>query len=245
MLIWIILFFIIIILSFVLALKSMNDYQGQPLALKLQYSLFLVKNPTEFTLEILQDIHEETSKNNTIISLEKLFKGEKTALVIFAPKELLNKFSNVLNLLELEDYSLKEINNVKVWEIGSNNLSPKLLERDFTIKLPNLKEDEQLWWQIILKPKSSNYQCREKNVYFQSLIRAVLLTADKSREQEVSEILFTRGKELGLNVLPQSHSGNELLKFYQQRILPLNYHKDLGEEILPLLTNEQVIALLA
>lgn len=245
MLIWIILFFIIIIVSFIFALKSMSDYQGQPLALKLKYSLFLVKNPTALTVEVLKNIHDETAKNNTIISLEKLFKGEKIALVIFAPSELMNKFSNILNLLELEDYSLKTIENFKIWEIGSKNLSPKLLEKDFTIKLPNLKEGEQVWWQIILKPKSSNYQCREKNAYFQSIIRVVLSTTDKALEQEISEILFTKGKELGLSMLPQSFSSGELLKFYQERILPLGYNKDLGEEALPYLTNEQVIALLS
>lgn len=245
MLIWIILFFIIIIASFILALRSMGNFQGQPLALKLKYSLFLIQNPTALTFEVLRNIHDEAAKNNTIISLEKLFKGKKTALIIFAPEELINKFSHILNLLELEDYSLKSIDNFKIWEIGCKNLSPKLLGKDFSINLPNLKEDEEFWWQIILKPKIGSFQCREKNAHFQSVIRGILLTTDKAKEQEISEILFAKSKELGFSILPQSLASNELLKFYQQRILPLSYNKDLGEESLPYLSNEQVIALLS
>lgn len=245
MIIWIILFFFVIIISFILALKSMNDYQGQPLALGLKYSLFLIQNPIELTLDILKSIHDEALKSNTIISLEKLFNGGKTALVIFAPKELMDKFSTTLDLLELEDYSLKEIPDFKAWEIGSKNLSPKVLEKDFFIKLPVLQEGEQLWWQIILKPKTANYQCRDKNIFFQSIIRIILLSVDKEKEQEMKEILFTKVGALGINTLPQAYSSAELLKSYQQRILPLNYVKELGEEALPLLTLEQVLALLS
>lgn len=244
MLIWIILFFAVLIASFILALRSMGDYQEHPLALGLEYSLFLIQDPTKFSPEILHNLHEEASKSNTIISLEKLFKGSKTALVIFAPKELINKFSTTLDFIELEDYSLTETSNFKIWEIGSKNLSHKLLKRDFFIELPKLKQEEQLWWQIILKPQSGSHRCREKDLYFQSIIRAVLIATDKAHEQEVTELLFIKGKELGLNILPQANSSAELLKSYRQRILPLNYIKELGEEVLPFFTNEEVIALL-
>lgn len=219
-----------------MALKSMSDYQEQPLNLGLKYSLFLIIDSQKLTQEILKNIHDEALKSNTLFSLEKLFKGEKTALVIFAPRELVNKFTNTLDLLELEDYSLKEINNFKAWEIGSKDLSPKLLEKDFFIKLPKLNKEEQLWWQIILKPKIGN---------FQSIIRVVLITTNKEREQEITEILFDKGKELGITILPQAYSSSELLKFYQQRVLPLDYIKELGEMALLLVTKEQTLALLA
>lgn len=221
MLIWIILFFIIIIASFVMALKSMSDYQEHPLNTGLKYSLFLIQNPEELTPQILEDIRHEALKRKAIISLEKLFKGGKTALVIFTPQEIMNKFTKILNLLELEDYSLKEITNFKIFEIGGKNIS-------FSPKLPELKDNEQLWQQIILKPKTGN---------FQSIIRVVLLSTDKAKEQEMTE-------NFSKVTLPQSYSGTEILKSYRQRILPLDYIKELGEEALPLLTSEQVLALL-
>ena len=139
---------------------------------------------------------------------------------------------------------MKEIKNFKALEIGSKNLSSKILEKDFYLQLPQLKEGEQLWWQIILKPKIINRQCKDKEVHFQSIIRVILLTVDRTKEQEVDEILFTKGKELGFIVLPQAYSSFELLKFYQQRVLPLNYIKELGEGALPFITDKQVFALL-
>ncbi|MDO8570123.1 MAG: hypothetical protein Q7R97_00875 [Candidatus Daviesbacteria bacterium] len=244
MLIWIILFFAVLIASFILALKSMGDYQDQPLGLGLKYSLFLIKNPTALNTSLLEEIYHESLKNNAIITLEKLFNGDKNALVIFAPKRLTDKLNTTLDLLELEDYSLKEVSNFHALEIGSKNLSPKILEQDFHFKLSELQEGEQLWWQIVLKPKVINRQCKNKEVYFQTVIRVILLTADKAKEQELDEILSTKGKDLGLIVLPQAYSGIELLKFYQQRILPLNYIKELGEEALPFITDKQIIALL-
>lgn len=244
MLIWIILFFVVIIASFVLALRSMGDYQEQPFGLGLKYSLFLVKNTSALTPAILEEIYHEVLKNNAIISLEKLFKGGKSALVIFIPQKLADKFTETLNLLELEDYSHKETNNFKALEIGSKNLSPKILEKEFSLQLPKLKEDEEIWWQIILKPKIINHQCKEKEAYFQSIIRIILISTDKAREQELDEILFTKGKEFGFAVLPQAYSSSELLKFYQQRVLPLNYAKELGEGVLPFVTDKQTLALL-
>lgn len=244
MLIWIILFFAVLIASFILALKSMGDYQEQPFGLGLKYSLFLIKNPTALTSSLLEEIYHELLKNNAIVTLEKLFNGEKSALVLFAPKKLSDKITTTLDLLELEDYSLKEIINFKALEIGSKNLSPKILDQDFFLKVPQLKEGEQLWWQIVLKPKAINRQCKDKEAYFQSIIRVILSTTDKAREQELDEIFFTEGKELGFIVLPQAYSSSKLLKFYQQRILPLDYIEELGDGALPFLTDKQILALL-
>ena len=228
-----------------MAVKSMSDYQEKPLSLGLNYSLFLMTNPVQLTSEILEKIYEEALKSNTPFSLEKLFKGEKTALVIFAPKELITKFTPALNLLELEDYSVKEISNFKIWEIGAKNIYPRFSEKDFLIKLPRLKMSEEFWWQIILRPKIETKQCREKNAFFQTLIRAVLLSSDKSTEQEITEILFSKDKEMGMTILPQGYSDGELLKFYQQRLLPLDYVKELGDKALPFLSKEQIIVLLS
>ncbi|MDO8638027.1 MAG: hypothetical protein Q7R43_00500 [Candidatus Daviesbacteria bacterium] len=229
MIIWFVLFFIVVIASFILALKSMGDYQERPLGMGLKYSLFLVQNPNMLTGDILKNIYDEALKSNTIISIEKLFKGEKTALVIFAPKELTDKFTGTLNLLELEDYSTREINNFKIWEIGVKN--------PVSIKLPALSAKEEFWWQIVLKPKIESRQCRDKNIFFQTIIRAVLISEDKTKEQE------TRN-QLGNSILPQAHSSLDILKSYRQRILPLDYVQNLGDGALPLLNKEQIMALL-
>jgi len=86
MLIWIILFFIVIIISFIMAVKSMSDYQEKPLSLGLNYSLFLITNPLQLTSEILEKIYEEALKSNTPFSLEKLFKGGCTT---YSPERMM------------------------------------------------------------------------------------------------------------------------------------------------------------
>src|SRR5437870_4004856 len=119
MILWLLLFFLTVAISFVLAYQSMRDYQENPGHFKIEYSLFLIRSPEALNINVLKAIEVELSKENLIISLERLFKGTKTALVIFGPKIILQKFSTTLNLLELEEYTKQaKDGQISVWEMG-------------------------------------------------------------------------------------------------------------------------------
>ncbi|EKD84968.1 MAG: hypothetical protein ACD_38C00123G0003, partial [uncultured bacterium] len=89
MILWLILFLLIIGISFILAFRSMKDYQEIPKASKVEYGLFLIRRTDSFDAGVLGSIGKFMLDNSLIISLERLFKGNKAALTIFGPKEIL------------------------------------------------------------------------------------------------------------------------------------------------------------
>lgn len=135
MILWIVLFILIVPLSYALALKSMKEFVQTP---EVDTSLYLIRNKHKFS-EALRLILHELQSSNLSIAFERLFKGKRSALVVFGPKKLLEKSVPILDLLELEDYTNVDVNSISAWETGEK---PK--------KLPELKDDEQMWWQLIL-----------------------------------------------------------------------------------------------
>lgn len=140
-----------------LAFQSMKDFQEKPEKLGLEYGLFLVRNTVGLTAEILDAIHTETAKKGLLISLERLFKGLKSALVIYGPKDIVLKYAQQLRLIEIEDYT-QDIspNDLVIWEMGvkDNFDLQKDIPNIFT-QLPALNEVEQFWWQLIVQAKTS------------------------------------------------------------------------------------------
>ena len=99
---WIIIFLIIILVSAVLAFRSMKDYEEFPESLSLN-TLFYIGKPQNLTSEILTKLHETLSEHKQFFSLERLNKGKERALVIYGPRDLESLFPE-LNLVEIEDY---------------------------------------------------------------------------------------------------------------------------------------------
>lgn len=219
MLIWFILFFLVVAISFVLAYQSMGDYEENPLASGKIYSLFLVQKPQALTVEILEKIHAQSISQKAVLSLERIFKGEKQALVLFGPSSILHPYIEDLGLVELEDYSqeeqigsLAEGNKVLAWEVGmkkKHGTKERVAENHLQEDLPPLLADEQFWWQVILKPQ------KDKN--FQGVIRAVFLTKEQARITQQEEGLLKIGHQAGLLLLPQVYSSSQVLDFYRQR----------------------------
>lgn len=231
MLIWFILFFLVVAISFVLAYQSMSDYEERPLVAGKIYSLFLIQKPEALTEEIFGKFHAQLLKEKAIISLERLFKGQKKALVIFGPSQALQPFTQDLGLIELEDYSrqdkvkaVAEEKNILAWEQGIKKQGlgqEKQASGDIAEDLPSLLEKEQFWWQLILKPQKSTQPS------FQVVIRAVFLAENKKRVTELETDLFKIGKRMNLTMLPQVYSSAQMLDFYRQRILPPKSHPGL------------------
>lgn len=237
MVIWIVIFFIILIISFFLALKSMADYQELPTSsTNSQYSLFLIRQPQALTLDILNKLYAGSLKNNYVLSFERLFKGEKKATVVFGPAALLQSFTQELGLLELEDYSKKEGGEMVAWEMGAKNLGGNLTSSEnLIIQIPGLHETEEFWWQLVLQPSKNGLLGNIKGLggltgqkaaktegefTLRGTIRAVLRADDRQRSQSLQPDLTKIGHNLGLALLPQAFSSPQIVKFYQERALP-------------------------
>lgn len=220
MLLWLLLLLLILAISFVLARLSMKDYTEIPPSGD-SYGLYLIRQPARFDQNFLNQIQNELKKLSSIISFERLFKGKEAALVVFGPKKLLMKFSDMLNLLELEDYANVSEENGSVWEIGiKQNEGSNEFSLDKSIH--NLLEDEQLWWQLILSKA------------FKSQIRVVLVSKDPAKRQDISQVL---NLPANLLKLPKVYSTTQLLDFYQKRSFQIN-------EDNPVLNPQQILKLL-
>lgn len=226
MILWIVLFLLIVAISFVLAIRSMKDYQEIPQQTKEEYSLFLIKRISGFDTGILGSILEDITKNGLIISIERLFKGNFTTLTIFGPKSILKQFSNELGLVELEDYATKlESSNISTWEIGVKDtvkFNPDDLNNIFN-GMPKLDAEDQFFWQVVIG----------KN---QTQIRAALYSKDSKKHTTLVPLL--QSLQMGsLNKIPKPFSTSQMMDFYRLRTLS-------RDSTVPVLTPEGIMRLL-
>lgn len=177
---WIALFVLMVALSYVLAAKSMKDYQ-EVISEKGEYGLFLIRNRGGLTNELLHSIHNELLSSGLNISFERVFRGNESALLVFGPHNLLAKFNTVLNLLELEDYTKIDIDTSLAWEIGIKEKGQKIFGN-----LPSLLDQEQFWWQLVLWVNKNKLMSFNS---FQGQIRAVIKSEDPLKRKNVSQIL--------------------------------------------------------
>lgn len=225
MILWIILFLLIVGISFLLALRSMRDYQEIPQTKTTEYGLFLIRQIENFDENILNSLREHIHAENLILSIERLFKGKQTALAVFGPKKVLGNFADRLNLLELEDYADLNHEDTFTWEIGmknSKNISLENLNNNFK-NMPELAGEDQFFWQVVIG----------KN---QTQIRAAFFNKDPQRR----EVLIPLLQDLGAGELvkiPRPFSKEQMMSFYQLR----SVSKDSG---MPVLTSSEITQLI-
>lgn len=199
MIAWMFIFAAVLATSYLLALRSMRDFQEIP-GEDENYSLFLIRNLDELTIATLETLHDNFLKSGQIIGFERLFKGHQSALVIFGPARLYGAFRN-LDLLELEDYTKLSAGHVAVWEIGIKKSST--WTGIFT-KFPPLAHTEQIWWQVLLSAR------------FKPQIRAAVISADADRRHSLQTSMEGLSAS-GLAAIPRGFSNARLLRFYQMR----------------------------
>lgn len=236
MILWLALFLLIITISFILAYQSMRDFHENPKKTKIEYGLFLIRSPLNLTTDFLDFIHSKISKEG-LISLERLFKGKQSALVIFGPKDILISLNESLNLLELEDYTQVNEVNVSGWEVGIKN-PPQFQKHEISnlfTNMPQLEDHEQFWWQIILRASVDKKDFTQKS--FQSQIRAVVFSPDQKRLQDLTKELENLGAANFLVKVPKPYTSGKIASFYQER--SLDYDKNN-----PFLTSKQILQLL-
>lgn len=221
MILFLALLVLIIVISGLSAYLSMRDFPTSAEDFKAENSLFLIRKP--INLQFILSVHNALLKGSSIISLERLFKGKESALVIYGPKKILQKIGFSLDLLELEDYT-KPKSNFSVLEIGEkvgSNFSKR--ESIFT-NFPKLDEEEQVWCQLVLQTASS------KDKHFNAQIRIVAVSRSLQRRDKIFKVLESSSH---LVKIPKPYSSSQLLDFYQKRtVLGKSFIKLLDEEII-------------
>ncbi len=254
MIIWFVLFLVVIVISFILAYRSMRDFQHIPSTVE-EYGIFLIKNPEGLTRELIDQLHGITLGKKQVLGFERLFKGGQSALVAHIPKKLEGQLK-ALDLLELEDYTGVGEMEIKAWEVGTKDtfLIPLELGNLFA-DFPNLEASEQFWWQLTLQPQNSGWgkglsktlrsigssvgfdklrstdpeikAMVEKKMSlpgWQSQIRAVLIAPDERRNKELGATLQELGKGK-LIKLPQSQTSQQIYDSFVKRVVvPLTKH---------------------
>lgn len=167
MVIWLILFFIVLFVSFFLAYRSIKDFQILP-PYSINTGLFLIKNTKGLTEEVLKGLFAGMVREDSTISIERVFKGSESALLVFGRKSILMSYFSILDLLELEDYI---------------NIKGKTVFFEET--MPPLTLNEQFWWQMILLPQESENK-------FKVQIRTAILAQSDHRGRELATEAFLR-----------------------------------------------------
>lgn len=207
MILWVILFLLVVATSFVLAVKSMKDFTDIPQNAKQEYGLFLIRKIQGFNATLLSHLNEKLLESGSILSIERLFKGKKSALVVYGPRKILLSLNHVLDLLELEDYTDVNVGHISAWEIGIKDQSIEWMSgQNIFANLPQFLDSEQFWWQLIL------------NGSFNLQITAVLISADGQRRTGLTQSLQSLNLQV-LIKLPKAFSNPQFLDFYQKRSL--------------------------
>lgn len=154
MIFYLIFIILLVAISIFLAYISMRDIYDFPQGGDVN-SLFLVRNPKAFTRETLEYLQKGIKKGNQILSIERLYKGKKSALAIFGPRKLLEPLRE-LDLVELEDYTKVSKKQVNAWEIKKTPpIAGKL----------NLLDDEQVWLQYVLQARDLGFKLQMRVVH--------------------------------------------------------------------------------
>ncbi len=223
--VWIILFFIIILISSVLAYRSMRDYEEFPDSDDLS-SLFYIAAPQNLTEATLKKLHDLNLDNKRFFSLEKLIKGREKAWVVFGSRGLAANFPE-LNLIELEDYLINtadlaqssegksvNINQALSWLVSPKKIPDKFLQ--VTEELENLvvEDNQKVFIQIILMP------LEKPGGSFQTTMRIMVADSDSIKRVELAkrtERAFTSAT--GLNKLEDTFSEGKRFDSFKLRTL--------------------------
>lgn len=234
--IWVILLIILLGASLILAFYSMRSYQEIPAALS-SYSLFLVRNKQAFNTQMLDKIHQLTAPDQASFSLERLFKGNESVLVIFGPVNLIRQLPE-LDPLELEDYLQTDSNSPSSMEglrptkISVNDsftltIVPKgsskksLLAKSDFLKMLNLEPEQYFFWQIVASPLVKRSQ-KDPRSLFQVTIRAMVVDKNAAKKIDLAKKIdqeINRATSLTSQKRSQT-SQSYFLSFTKRAIIP-------------------------
>lgn len=227
MLIWIIIFVIIILISSVLAYRSMKDYEEVPDDAVLM-SVFYIRSPENFKAEVLRKLYEFLLPRREFFSIEKLYKGKEKALVLFGPRDLTNLLPE-LNLIELEDYLVGEgesylgedtdkkvdVNRSITWLVEPKNNSKRQIHAGSGLNDITVGETQNVFIQAVCFPEKESPE-----PVFQTTWR--IMVADKDSIDRVAlakkaETAFASAT--GLNKSSDPYPESKRFESFKQRSL--------------------------
>lgn len=231
MIVWIILFLLVILISFILALRSMRHYRERPVNLGVNFGLYLIQNPVGLTGELINSLALEIGPKGAVLSFERLFKGQRRALLVYGPANLLSTQSTQLGLLELEEYTNKPGPYSLAFEVGER-VNSKFNPQGFHLMTEGfeLADNEQIWWQVVTKPQTNSSE-----VVFNSIIRVVIQAGEESRLSQIQARLLLNIAEANLTRLPRTQSSTKTLEYYSDRAVYNQFSKG---EYLPLSSDD-------
>lgn len=230
MIFWVMLFILVVLISFFLAMQSMRNFREVPQAQEEDYGLFLIRKTINITLDLLDQLHTLILKEGFIVSFERLFKGSESTLVLFAPRRIAQNYLDLLDLIEIEDYTDVPKEGILGFEMGtkeSNYNNNKNLQ-NFFVNFPKLEDAETIWWQLIIMAK--------KDRFFEIVPRVVIRGRDLIRAAEIEKKLHHLAGGFLIKI-PKPYSIGQILQFYQQR----NFGKDMHN---PTITSNEVLNLI-
>lgn len=225
MILWLILFILVVVISFILAARSMKDFTEIPTETE-DYSLFLIRKTDQLNGKLFSSLRSDLLRSGSFISFEKLFKGKKSALVIFGSRKLLIGYKDTLDLLELEDYTNVNVEQISAWEVEVKNNGQGLTDEGQRLfsGLPHFSETDHFWWQVIL-PAS-----------FKPQVRAIFVSPNADSRTKLTHILQNLNPHR-IPKLPKAFSNKQILDFYQKR----SYRKDNKN---PVISSEYILQLI-
>jgi hypothetical protein len=224
LLLWIIIFIIIILISSVLAYRSMRDYEEIPDTAVLT-SIFYIRSPENLKAEVFRKIHGLLFPQKQLFSVEKLYKGKEKAFVLFGPRELIHQIPE-LNLIELEDYLAGEgeslmggdsgkkvdMNQSLTWLIDPKNNPKREIHSGSGLNELAIGNDQKVFVQAVCMP--------ENDMHFQTTWRIMVADRDSINRvalAKAAERVF--GVSTGLNKSTESFPESKKFESFKMRTL--------------------------
>lgn len=236
--IWIVFFLLIILVSSVLAYRSMKDYEEIPDALTLN-ALFYVSSPSNID-KALSTLHRKFS-GQKFFSLERLVKEDERAIVLFAERGMKKDFEE-LGLVEIEDYLTSwdglsrhekqtSVDETISWLLDPKTDSKSLLQVKDEFRDLKVKSGQKVFFQMVLMPTGDSQ--------FQSTLRVMVADPDPvGRVQLAKDVNLLISNSIGLNKHVDGFSESKKFESFKQRTL---VPKEVSEFYL---SQEEIISLL-
>lgn len=228
MIFWVLLFILVVLISFFLAMQSMRNFREVPQAQEKDYGPFLIRKTMNITTDFLDQLHTQILKEGFIVSFERLFKGSESTLVLFAPRKIAQNYLTSLDLIEIEDYTDVPKEGILGFEMGTKADKNNKNLQNFFGNFPKLEDDETVWWQLIIMAR--------KERLFEVLPRVIIKGRDLIRAAEIEKKLHHLAGGFLIKI-PKPYSIGQILQFYKQR----NLNKDMHN---PTITSNEVLNLI-
>jgi hypothetical protein len=245
--IWFFILFVLTFVSLLLTMRSLQNYREKAKDVPVEYGLYLIRYPQLVTETVIDHIMHQSIKIGASIAFEKLAKGDRKALVVYGPKQILQSFVTSMSFMEIEDYTIHaDSRHINAWEVRvqSSHQHPNF---DVTLEsqMPHLEEDEQIWYQVVTRPIATGLEYKLWRWFISTVkpylklpwlvasmskeslatIRVVYLCDDTKKRHEKLPHITKIGETNFLFKMPQKFTSKQILDFYRDRSLPLSGHQ--------------------